>query len=257
MHSAPSRRRASYARFVVSLVIAPLLALGLLSSARGNGSPEAPARGGFGLAEASELFRPFLPRLGDDVYELDAIERFVAPRGALPCPSDAIVSYRGDRIRYDRSAFVHRAFVDRLAKLEAVVAEAATDIYGRPPRRLVHRGAYNCRRARGRPERMSEHALGNALDVQGFDFGPLPRGAELPESLPKQLRRGFGVRVSRHWAPSRDRDLVHARFLHALVDRLHGRPDVVRGIVGPPARRHHDHLHLDAAPWRYAWYHHD
>ena len=32
---------------------------------------------------------------------------------------------------------------------------------------------------------------------------------------------------------------------------------VFRGIVGPPQPRHHDHLHFDAAPWRYTWFRYD
>jgi len=104
---------------------------------------------------------------------------------------------------------------------------------------------------------LSEHALGNALDLSGFDFGPLRRGDALAEGVPSHLRRSFTVRVDRHWSPSRERDALHARFLHTLADRLHARPDIVRGIVGPPARRHHDHLHVDVAPWRYARYRHD
>jgi hypothetical protein len=202
------------------------------------------------------LFRPWLPT-GDEPYELDEIARFVEPRGPLPCPSEAIVAYRGTSLRYARTVYVHRAFIPRLAKLEEVIAAQATAVYGRAPRRLLHRGAYNCRRARGRPERLSEHALGNAVDVAGFTFGPLRRGERAPAGLPRHLARSFQVRIDRHWSPRRERDALHARFLHALADALHERPDVIRGIVGPPARRHHDHLHLDAAPWRYGWYAYD
>ncbi len=256
MRRVPPRRPVRSGRPIALLALVFVLSVVLIDTARRGGSAEERPHDGFRLPNASDLFRPWLSTRGDE-YELDDVERFVDPRGTLPCPSDAIVSYRGSRIRYDRMAFVHRAFAPRLELLEAVIAETATEVYGRAPRRLVHRGAFNCRRARGRPERMSEHALGNALDVQGFDFGPMPRDVEAPADLPRHLRRGFVVRVSRHWSPARERDGLHARFLHALVDRLHERPDVIRGIVGPPARRHHDHLHFDVAPWRYAWYAHD
>jgi hypothetical protein len=68
------------------------------------------------------------------------------------------------------------------------------------------------------------------------------------------MRRGFSLRVRSHWTPKRERDAYHAAFLHRLVEELRKRPDIFRGIVGPPRPRHTDHLHLDAAPWRYAMY---
>jgi hypothetical protein len=71
------------------------------------------------------------------------------------------------------------------------------------------------------------------------------------------MRRGFSLRVLEHWSPRNPRDAHHARFLHRLVEELRGRPDIFRGIVGPPRPRHFDHLHLDAAPWRYAMYEFD
>src|SRR5690606_5252826 len=153
------------------------------------------------LNEWLGFFRPV-----GEAYELDDIARYIEPRARLTCPSEAIVPYRGEHLRYARSAHVHRAFLPRLEKLEALVVEVATDIYGRAPRRLVHRGAYNCRHLRGRPERLSQHARGNALDLSGFDLGPLRRGDALAEGVPSHLRRSFTVRVDRHWSPSRERD---------------------------------------------------
>jgi hypothetical protein len=197
----------------------------------------------------------FFEGFGAEPYALDAIPRFVDERGRLGCNHKEMVVHRSRPLRY--AVRVHPAFVPRLERFERLVAELSITHYGRAPRRLVHRGAFACRRSRARRERVSEHALGNALDLQGFDFGPLRKRDPTPEDLPPQLRRAFGVRVLSHWAPRRERDLHHARFLHALVEAIRQRPDIFRGIVGPPRPRHRDHLHLDVAPWVYAMYEHE
>jgi len=187
-------------------------------------------------------------------YALDTEPRFVEP-GGLACDQTVMVRYKSRALRY--AVTVHPAFAQRLARFDTVLAELAIAHYGRAPRRLLHRGAFACRTLRTRRERISEHALGNALDFQGLDFGGLPRRAQAPADLPRHLRAGFQLRVLSHWNPARERDAHHARFLHQLTDLLSERPDIFRGIVGPPRPRHHDHLHLDAAPWRYAWFSHD
>jgi hypothetical protein len=122
---------------------------------------------------------------------------------------------------------------------------------------MVHGGTYNCRRARGRRGRISEHAFGNAIDLKGFDFRRLPRDAEMPEGMHRRLKWGFRLRVGQHWDPRSRRDAYHAEFLHRLAEELRVRPDIFRGIVGPPRPRHRNHLHLDASPWRYAMFSYD
>ena len=188
-----------------------------------------------------------------DHHPLDTTPRFLEEGQRMHrCSTEELVRRRGDKFRY--TVRVHRAFAERLAKFEGLVSQLAVEHYGRPPRRMVHGGTYNCRRARGRRGRISEHAFGNALDLEGFDFGRLPRDAELPEGLHRRYRRPFQLRVGRHWSPRRRVDDVHAQFLHRLAEALRERPDIFRGIVGPPRPRHHNHLHLDASPWRYAMF---
>jgi hypothetical protein len=95
----------------------------------------------------------------------------------------------------------------------------------------------------------SEHAFGNALDLAGFEFGPLPRGAPAPQGLAKPLHRGFAVRVDRHWDGSGN-DAAKSAFLHALAERLMERPDVFRSLVGPGFAGHDNHFHLAHPPYR-------
>jgi hypothetical protein len=230
----------------VPLLLVALGAIGCLAGGRAPaaaGESDAPP----GRAWHAELFGGF----AGDGYALDPISRWVET-GRAECDAAAMVRHRSRALRYTVTA--HPAFVERLERFERLIAELATELYGRAPRRLAHRGVFACRTLRTRKHRISEHALGNALDFQGLDFGPLPRRAAAPPDLPRHLRSPFRVRVASHWSPARARDAHHAAFLHRLADELASRPEIFRGIVGPPRPRHHDHLHLDAAPWRYAWF---
>jgi hypothetical protein len=188
-----------------------------------------------------------------DAYALDEHERFLEERGTkLACDRTGLVSYSGTEVRYHGPVQINEHFVTRLERFEAVVARTAEEIYGRAPRRIRHYGAYSCRTSRNRSHRLSEHALGNAIDVVGFDFGPVRKGESLDPALPKALRHAFQVRVARHWE-SRESPVhqTHTRFLRTLVDRLLERDDVFRGVIGPGHRGHADHFHFDMSPWRF------
>jgi hypothetical protein len=172
------------------------------------------------------------------------------PGEDLPCSEQELVRYRGVQVRLSKPGRVHRAFVGKLEGLDALVVAVATEVYGRAPRRLVHLGTQACRRMRRYPDWVSEHALGNAIDLAGFDFGPLPRGAPLPNGLPASLRRGFQVRMLEHWNGKQGPAAIHARFLRTLAQRLIDRPDLFRVVLGPAWPGHANHLHLDFAPYR-------
>jgi hypothetical protein len=191
--------------------------------------------------------------LRGDAYALDTRERFVEnPRQRLRCQPENMVLYRGDTVRFYGSLSVDPAFRERLQRFEEVVAEVAREIYGRAPHRIQHYGAYSCRASRNRSQRLSEHALGNAVDIVGFDFAPAKKKESLPEGLPRALKYGFQVRVAKHWNPKSGANAaLHSKFLRSLTDRLIGRDDVFRGFVGPGHQGHSDHLHFDMAPWRY------
>jgi hypothetical protein len=107
-----------------------------------------------------------------------------------------------------------------------------------------------------RPERLSEHALGNALDVTGFRFPALPPdalsagggGSAATSELPPALKRGFTITVTRDLAsPPRSADLAsrqHREFFEQLLAELR-RARIFRGMLGPSDPRHQTHLHLD------------
>jgi hypothetical protein len=191
--------------------------------------------------------------LRGDSYDLDGVTRFLDDGKRPDCSAKSLVRYSGKALRYQSPVYVHAAFLERLARFEEIVVEVGTEIYGRAPTRLRHAGAFSCRPSRRRAHRLSEHALGNAIDVLGFDFGSANRRQPLPVAVPKRWRAPFQIRIARDWseptaeaAPS-----IHTRFLHALTERLAERSDVFRGMIGPSQRDHADHFHLDMAPWRY------
>jgi hypothetical protein len=183
-------------------------------------------------------------------YPLDGIPRVLESGEALPCATTGLVTYRGTQLKLSKAARVHPAFVPKLVELEQLVAEVALPLYGRAPRTLVHLGTHNCRRMRRYPDWVSEHALGNAIDVAGFDFPALPRGAALPEGAPAGLQRAQAVRLDKHWNAARGPGATHSAFLRALAQRLIERPDLFRVVLGPAMPGHHNHFHLDFAPYR-------
>jgi hypothetical protein len=185
-----------------------------------------------------------------DGYPLDSIARVLDPGAALPCADTKLVVHRSSWLRYSRPPRVHPAFSARLSGLESLVNEVAVQFYGRPPRTLVHLGTHNCRRMRRYPDWLSEHALGNAIDLAGFDFGPAHRDQPLPVGAPRALRRGFGVRMDAHWNGRRGAAALHGQFLQELARRLIARPDLFSVVLGPAWPGHHNHLHLDRAPYR-------
>ena len=186
----------------------------------------------------------------EEEYGLDKISRRVPRRGRLKCPEVELEIYRGEHIRYAQAAKVYVGFVKRLAKMEKVASAVATEVYGRAPSRLVHMGTYSCRRIRAYPTWISEHALGNAIDIEGFNFPALKRGDKLPPGVPRALRHAFAVRVQRHWKAKRGPTKLHAAFLRAFARRLIKRKDIFRVLLGPAFPGHHNHFHFDCAPWR-------
>jgi hypothetical protein len=180
-------------------------------------------------------------------YPLDGTTRDVAPTGRAACPPLPMVVYKGTRVRYAKPTRVHPAFAERLRRFEEVVAEVGREHFGRAPVALTHAGTYSCRRISGYPTLLSEHALGNGIDVVGFSFPRLPRKKPAPADLAVPLRRSFEVSLA-DWQT--DPRTPRARFLDALARRLSERPDIFRVLLGPAYPGHKGHFHFDMAPYR-------
>jgi hypothetical protein len=183
------------------------------------------------------------------VYPLDEVERIIPARGRVQCPKVDLELYGGTTIPFKRRTKIYVGFKPHLQAFERVVHDVALEVYGRAPKRLVHLGTFNCRRIKNYPEFLSEHGLGNAIDVAGFDFGALPRGAKLAEGAPRWARGGFKVRLEDHWN-AKGRYAIHSKFLRTLARRLIARPEIFRSLLGPAWPGHHNHFHFDMAPWR-------
>ena len=181
-------------------------------------------------------------------YPLDDATREVPTRGKLTCDRGALVRYSGEHIAYKRATLVHPAFKERLTRFEAIATSVALEIYGRAPAKIVHMGTYNCRRIRSMPHLLSEHALGNAIDIAGFDFKALGAKRAAPDGLSQRHKGAFKVRMKRHWN-AKGKDARHARFLRTLARRV-TQDDTFRVLLGPAWPGHDDHFHFDMAPYR-------
>jgi hypothetical protein len=108
-----------------------------------------------------------------------------------------------------------------------VVQPAALRHFGQPLARIRHFGGFACRgRADGAP-RLSEHALGNAIDIAGFD-----------------LRDGTQITVARHWRDPGPRGAF-------LQDVARGACTVFHLVLTPRTDAlHRSHFHLDIGRWR-------
>jgi hypothetical protein len=180
-------------------------------------------------------------------YPLDGVVREIAATGPARCPTVPLVVYKGNKVRYDHPARVHPAFAERLKMFEEVVVEVAREHFGRAPVSLRHAGTYSCRRIGGYPTLLSEHGIGNGIDVVGFSFPRLARKQAGPAALPARLRAPFQVSLADFQA---EPNTPQARFLDALARRLIGRHDIFRVLLGPAYPGHKGHFHFDVAPYR-------
>jgi hypothetical protein len=128
---------------------------------------------------------------------------------------------------------VHPSFVAAVDALENAIRETAREVYDRDVAVMLSASSYRCTTVRRRPERISEHALGNAIDLRGIE-----------------LEDGTETTVGAHWHALSQPDEIHARFWRTLVERVRDR-EIFRGLIGPPAQDHTDHLHFDRGPSRF------
>ncbi|HYO97782.1 MAG TPA: extensin family protein [Polyangiaceae bacterium] len=185
--------------------------------------------------------------LRGDAYELDAVDRAVSQETGVECPDMELIAHRGEKVRYEPTLKVAPAFRERLLRFEQLLETLAVRHYGRAPAAITNAGAYSCRSVRHRAYRLSEHALGNALDLVGFRFGPaiVSKDASVPAPAP-ELRSAFRVNLVDAWKPEHR----HHAFVRDLVEAL-AAERVFRAMLGPAHEAHRDagHFHFDYGPW--------
>lgn len=122
-----------------------------------------------------------------------------------------------------------------LPAVERVIQEEARASLRTTVRAVGTLGSYNCRPVRGGVT-LSEHALGNAVDVARFI-----------------LARGRAVSVARDYPLGEREPDARGRFLVAVQSRLRGEAGFSR-LRGPDTDAlHRDHFHLDRAPSWWRW----
>lgn len=200
-----------------------------------------------GPASAAETVRG--ARAVELSYPLDRLRRSSKQGGAVSCPKLELRKFRGQQLQFLPAVKVVAPFRERLLELERVVREVSVRVYARPPSAILVAASYGCRSVRGKQRRLSEHALGNAIDIAGFRFSPV--ASSKTRGVPAGLAHGFDVRVDQDWkARGSALRRRHSRFLHELTAALVER-DTFRTLLGPAHRDHADHFHFDMAPQHY------
>jgi len=206
-------------------------------------------RGAAGPVVGADAVRGAHSRAIEPSYPLDRLRRSSKQGTAVGCPKLELRRFRGKQLQFLPAVKVVEPFRERLLELERVVREVSVRVYARPPSAILVAASYGCRSVRGKQRRLSEHALGNAIDIAGFRFSPA--ASSKGPGVPPGLAQGFDVRVDQDWK-GRGNALRrrHSRFLHELTAALLER-DIFRTLLGPAHRDHGDHFHFDMAPEHY------
>lgn len=227
-------------RHLVAAALGSFAVVGLLSLAVGIATrdddppaagPERAAGGEAldgGASVASDAGPAAAARPDTGPYRLDPYPR--SPELVTEgCPDVPLVDHAGSPVAWRPALRIHPAFVPSVEDVERAFTAAAIARYGRPPVALLSASSHRCRTIRGRPERLSEHALGNALDIRGIvldaDSGQLE------------------ITVREHWGDGSIHDLFLHDAIRAVIEGAR-----VRGVIGPPTADHLDHFHVDHGP---------
>jgi hypothetical protein len=142
------------------------------------------------------------------------------------CHVDTAVRVSRVEAALSRPATMSCAMANRLDEFEReVVQPLAKDELGSRVTRIDHLGSFACRTSTGRPSRLSQHALGQAIDIAGF-----------------RLSDGSRVSVERDWSDSSAKGV----FLHRLASKACRYFSVV--LTPDSNADHYNHLHVDIGP---------
>ncbi|MCK6589527.1 MAG: extensin family protein [Polyangiaceae bacterium] len=144
-------------------------------------------------------------------------------------PHGVILTKGPTGITYAGPLMIDCSLALALPSIEKVIQEEAVKHLGEPITRITTLGSYSCRSVRGWKERISQHAIGNALDMAAFST----KGG-----VKASVMRDYEMGVE---SPAKPR----GRFLRAIYRRLWSEGDVAR-VLGPEwDAAHRDHFHLD------------
>ncbi len=139
--------------------------------------------------------------------------------------------FSGETLRLSPAARITPSFREPLLELEQVVREVSLRVYDRVPSSILVAASYGCRTVNGSGRRLSEHALGNAIDIKGFRFADEDDSTsakgkglyELEEGHERSAKKdgdsaSFDVLVAKHWKARGDASDAPRR---ALPRRAH------------------------------------
>jgi hypothetical protein len=151
-----------------------------------------------------------------------------APVAANGCGIANGVRVEQSAIVWNRPAEMSCSLATRLDGFERdIVQSAARRHFGRPVVLIHHYGAYACRSENGGDGRLSQHAVGNAIDIGGFE-----------------LSDGTRIVVETDW---RGRGRRHD-FLHEVAQ---GACRYFNVVLTPSSDAfHRNHFHLDVGPYK-------
>lgn len=144
-------------------------------------------------------------------------------------PHGVIVTKGPTGITYAGPLMIDCSLALALPAVEKVIQEEAVKHLGEPITRITTLGSYSCRSVRGWRERISQHGLGNAMDMAAFST---KRGDKA------SVQRDYQIGVEEPEKP-------RGKFLRAIYGRLWREGGVTR-VLGPEwDAAHRDHFHLD------------
>ena len=179
-----------------------------------------------GGPESSELSgRACLARLDERQVDYRPLDKIDAAQSW--CQVDTAVRVKRTTAGLDKPATMSCALAARLDQFEReVVQPLAREELGRRVVRINHLGSFSCRTRNG-GGRLSQHALGRAIDIAGF-----------------RLADGSTIGVARDWPGSG----ANRRFLRHLARRACQYFSVV--LTPDSDAFHYNHIHLDIGPDR-------
>lgn len=159
------------------------------------------------------------------VYE--PVQDWSDPNG---CGIQGAILVKRDATEWSRATLMACGLETTLYDFEvAVLQPAAQRHFHHNVKRIVNLGVYNCRNERSeRSDRLSQHALGKAIDISGFE-----------------LDDGTVISVLKDWPGKTER----SEFLHEAAKEACGMFSVV--VTPNQNALHRDHLHLDIGPFKY------
>ena len=202
--------------FLAALVLATLAACGTrIDSPPPAPAPPPRAAAGSCLAQLDALGIGYakVPDFHND--EGCGIDQAIrVERSAVPWNRPSLVACKFELVEWDFET--------------KVVQPAAWRVFKHHVSKLIHAGTYDCRGERGgRPERLSQHSFGKAIDITGFSFDD-----------------GTVASVLHDWHGKS----AKAQFLHEVAQGACGIFNVV--ITPNHNIEHRDHIHVDIGPYK-------